>query len=117
MVRNKKEAILTQRRTVFDNDIIEHGYKDGVEIEKGIVLNEDYLEKHFDQIGDMLSIFSAYPDIFLDFITPADSNFELFFYQRITLRAVMRYRDVYITAPRAFSKSFITILGCKYLCK
>jgi len=64
----------------------------------------------------MLSIFSAYPDIFLDFITPADSNFELFFYQRITLRAIMRYRDVYITAPRAFSKSFITILGLMLQC-
>jgi len=62
----------------------------------------------------MLSIFSAYPDIFLDMITPSNPNgekFSLFFYQRITLRAIMRYRDVYITAPRAFSKSFITILG------
>ena len=45
------------------------------EIEKGVVLNEEYLKKHFKEIGDMLSIFSAYPDIFLDFITPSDSNF------------------------------------------
>nr|DAE11591.1 MAG TPA: Terminase large subunit [Siphoviridae sp. ct2vX3] len=27
------------------------------------------------------------------------------------MRAVMRYKDIFITAPRAFSKSFITILG------
>ena len=64
----------------------------------------------------MLSIFTAYPDIFLDFITPEDSNFQLFFYQRTTLRAIMRYRDIYVTAPRAFSKSFITILGLILQC-
>lgn len=116
MVLNKKTKILEQKKTIFDEDILEHGYKDGIEIEKGIILNEDYLEKNFDKIGNMLSIFSAYPDIFLDFITPADSNFQLFFYQRITLRAIMRYKDVYITAPRAFSKSFITILGLMLQC-
>lgn len=116
VVSNKKDKILTQRRAVFDDDLLEHGYKDGIEIEKGVILNEDYLEKHFDQIGDMLSIFSAYPDIFLDLITPANETFQLFFYQRITLRAIMRYRTVYITAPRAFSKSFITILGLMLQC-
>ena len=116
MVQHKKDNLLETKKTIFDSDIIEHGYKDGTEIEKGIVLNEDYLEKHYDKIGNMLSIFSAYPDIFLDFITPSDSNFQLFFYQRITLRALMRYRDVYITAPRAFSKSFITILGLMLQC-
>jgi hypothetical protein len=59
----------------------------------------------------MLSIFTAYPDVFLDFIAPEENNMKLFFYQRITLRSIMRYKNVYVTAPRAFSKSFITILG------
>jgi hypothetical protein len=58
-----------------------------------------------------MTLFTAYPDIYLDIIKPVDSNFTLFFYQRITLRAIMRYKEVYVTAPRAFSKSFITILG------
>ena len=111
-----KQILDSQRNSLFDNDMIARGIRDGIEIEKGVVLNEDYLQKNFDNIGDMLSIFSAYPDIFLDFISPADSSFELFFYQRITLRALMRYRDVYITAPRAFSKSFITILGLILQC-
>lgn len=111
-----KQILDSQRSSLFDNDMIARGIRDGIEIEKGVVLNEDYLQKNFDNIGDMLSIFSAYPDIFLDFISPADSSFELFFYQRITLRALMRYRDVYITAPRAFSKSFITILGLILQC-
>lgn len=115
MVKNKVE-LLKQKSTIFNDDIIEHGYKNGVEIEKGVVLNEDYLKKNYDNIGNMLQIFSAYPDIFLDFITPTGSNFQLFFYQRITLRAIMRFKDVYITAPRAFSKSFITILGLILQC-
>ena len=63
-----------------------------------------------------MEIFTAYPDIYLDIIKPTDSNFTLFFYQRIVLRAVMRYKEVYVTAPRAFSKSFITILGIFLQC-
>ena len=76
-----------------------------------MVLNEDYLRKHKDQIGEIFGFFTAYPDIFLDLITPEDEKFELYFYQRIFLRSVMRFRKVYLTAARAFSKSFLTILG------
>ena len=63
-----------------------------------------------------MSIFSAYPDIYLDLIAPKDNPTNLFFYQRITLRALMRFRQVYVTAPRAFSKSFITILAMILQC-
>ena len=63
-----------------------------------------------------MSIFSAYPDLYLDLIKPQDSSFTLFFYQRITLRALMRFKDIYVTAPRAFSKSFITILALILQC-
>lgn len=115
MMKNKAELFAT-RNDIFNSDIIQRGVREGIEIDKGIVLNEAYMEEHFKEIGDMLSIFSAYPDIYLDLIKPIDSNFSLFFYQRITLRALMRYRDVYITAPRAFSKSFITILGLILQC-
>ena len=110
------EDKLQNRREIFESAFIERGYRNGIEIEKGVVLNEKYMRDHFDEIGQMLTTFSAYPDILLDLMTPHDSNFRLFFYQRITLRAIMRYRDVYITAPRAFSKSFITILGLMLQC-
>lgn len=116
MVESKKTKLLLQKEDLMEQDPIQRGYKDGIEIDKGVVVTEDYLQKNFTNIGDMLSLFTAYPDIFLDFITPSDSNFRLFFYQRITLRAIMRYRDVYMTAPRAFSKSFITILGMMLQC-
>lgn len=108
--------LIKDHSELFDDSTIQKGMRDGIEIEKGIVLNEDYLKEHFDELGEMFSIFTAYPDVYLDLIKPEDSNFELFFYQRITLRAVMRYKDIFITAPRAFSKSFITILGLILQC-
>jgi hypothetical protein len=43
-------------------------------------------------------------------LTPPQSNFRLFFYQRIFLRAAMRHRYCYATFTRAFSKSFLSIL-------
>lgn len=113
----KIDELLKKKKTLdYDESVIQRGYRDGIEIEKGVVLNEEYLYKNKEKIGDAMSIFTAYPDLFLDFITPEDSNFSLFFYQRITLRALMRYRDIYVTAPRAFSKSFITILGLMLQC-
>ena len=112
---SKIEEILKKKQSLED-DAIQRGYKEGIEIEKGVILSEDYLKKNQQQIGDLMSIFSAYPDVFLDLITPEGSNFQLFFYQRIVLRAIMRYKDIYITAPRAFSKSFITILGMMLQC-
>ena len=113
---SKIDEILKRKKDLMDSNVIQRGYRDGIEIEKGIILNEEYLENNKDNIGDMMSIFTAYPDVFLDFITPEGSNFQLFFYQRITLRALMRYKKIYITAPRAFSKSFITILGLMLQC-
>ena len=110
----KKQLDLKTKNNVENNTTF--GVRDGINIEKGIVLGESYLSENFNQIGNMLSYFSAYPDLFLDYIKPDDSSFSLFFYQRITLRALMRFKDIYVTAPRAFSKSFITILAMILQC-
>lgn len=109
-----KKILLPAERLVDSN--IKIGQRDGTVIEKGVILNENYLEKNMEKIGNVMSIFSAYPDIYLDIIKPQDSSFTLFFYQRITLRALMRFKDVFGTAPRAFSKSFITILAMMLQC-
>ena len=104
----KKDSIFSQSKQV--------GYKDGVEIEKGVILNEDYLETNESAIGDMMSFFTAYPDIFIDLISPESCGIKLFFYQRIFLRAAMRFQTVYVTACRAWSKSFLTILALFLQC-
>lgn len=62
------------------------------------------------------SFWREYPDVFIDTITPKDSKFRLFFYQRVFLRISMRYRYVYATFTRAFSKSFLSILSLYLKC-
>ena len=86
-------------------------YHDGIELEKGVVITPTFLDRNQDLILDCIQTFSAYPDIFLDLITPVNSNFQLFPYQRIFLRACMRYTSIYITAARATSKTFLSILA------
>ena len=99
-----------------DGALLKKGERYGTEFEKGVVLTEEYLEEHFEEVSNAIGLFCAYPDIFIDIITPSDSGFSLFFYQRILLRAMFRYRDIFVTATRAFSKSFITILGMILQC-
>ena len=89
-------------------------FHDGILLEKGVNITTEFLEKNEDLMMDCLEKFSAYPDVYLDLITPVGSNFSLFFYQRIFLRACMRYQTIFITATRAASKTFLSILG-KYL--
>lgn len=89
-------------------------YHDGIELEKGVVLTPSFLERNEGLIANCIQTWSAYPDIYLDLITPEDSNFVLFPYQRIFLRACMRYTNIFITAARATSKTFLSILA-KYL--
>lgn len=111
----KKDNILQKKDSIFSSSK-QVGYKEGVEIEKGVILNEDYLEKNEQEIGDAMSFFTAYPDIFIDLITPENCGIKLFFYQRIFLRAAMRFQTVYVTACRAWSKSFLTILALFLQC-
>lgn len=91
-------------------------YKNGVELEKGAVLTVTRIEKNRPLYEKYCNFFSVYPDLFIDLITPTDSNFHLFDYQRIFLRACMRFRYHYCTAPRAFSKSFTCILALILKC-
>jgi hypothetical protein len=65
---------------------------------------------------ELCSYFRYYPDKFIDFIKPADCKIELYFYQRIYLRIMMRYRKVFITATRGTSKSFLENLSFVLRC-
>ena len=117
MVETKKLKLLDNKQKIESNaEYVQIGYKKGIPVEKGVILNEEYLKEHKKEISDMLTFFTAYPDLFIDLITPEDDNFRLFFYQRIFLRAAMRFKSVYLTAARAFSKSFLTILALMLQC-
>ena len=110
---NKK---IFKERNIFDKEIMQRGEREGIEIEKGAILTPAYLIEHEELFRKYCDFFTAYPDIFLDLIKPSDSTFTLFFYQRIVLRALMRFKEVYVVACRAFSKSFITILALFLQC-
>lgn len=73
-------------------------------------LTEERIKEHFDDFRSMIAFFREYPDLFVDFIKGADCKFNFFFYQRIFIRIVMRHRYVYATFPRAFSKSFLSVM-------
>lgn len=89
-------------------------YRDGIELEKGAIITESFLEKNENFLAEQLDLWTVYPDTYLDTITPKSQNISLFMYQRIFLRACMRYNQLYITAARATSKTFLSLLA-KYL--
>lgn len=80
-------------------------------LEKGVELTTTFLDDNADLIKKYLNFWMLYPDIYLDNIKKSDSPINLFFYQRIALRASMRYRYHSFTATRATSKSFIALLS------
>ena len=91
-------------------------YRDGIELEKGAIITESFLEKNENFFAEQLDLWTVYPDTYLDTIKPKSQNITLFMYQRIFLRACMRYRYHYCTACRAFSKTFISILALYLEC-
>lgn len=75
-----------------------------------IVITPEYVDTHRQEMEDMVRLFTLYPDYLIDVITPKDSFFKLFFYQRVFLRVGMRYQEVSGTFPRAYSKSFLDFI-------
>lgn len=78
---------------------------------KKVGLSEERLKAAIPVGRQYISFWREYPDIFVEFLCGSNpENFQLFFYQRIFLRAVMRHRYAYATFPRAYSKSFMSVL-------
>ena len=46
--------LIKKHDDLFDDSVVQRGVRDGIEIEKGVVLNEDYLKEHFNEIGDKI---------------------------------------------------------------
>ena len=80
------------------------------------VLTEERMDAQIDNYRKMIAFFRAYPDLFIDFIKGPDCKFNFLHYQRSFLRATLRYRYVYATYPRGFSKSFLSMLSLMIKC-
>lgn len=90
--------------------------RDGTPISKGVVLTEKYLEEHEQLFQDYSRYFMLYPDLFLDTIRSVNCPIRFYYYQRILLRAMMRFRYFYGTFTRATSKSFLAIISQYLAC-
>ena len=55
---------------------------------------------------DLISFFREYPDYFLDYIKTENTMFDLLPFQRVYLRAFLRYKRLGIVASRGISKTY-----------
>lgn len=110
-ISNKKNNVISSYDKEIENlsSIERLKYEYGVE--KNVVLSKNNVEENRELIEKYIEYFSTYPDVFLDLIKPAETKFHLYFYQRIFLRACMRYKYHYCIASRGYSKSFLSILA------
>ena len=85
---------------------------------KKVGLSEERVQAQLPHLRQLISFFREYPDLFVDYLIQHDPSckFKFYFYQRIFLRTVMRHRYVYATFPRAYSKSFLSMLVLMLRC-
>ena len=84
--------------------------------ESKIGMSEERLKEQLPNLRKLISFFREYPDLFVDFMKGEKSTFKFYYYQRVFLRIVMRHRWVYATFPRAYSKSFLSVLVLMLRC-
>ena len=78
-------------------------------IKQGI--SEERLRAAMPELRKMIAFYRKYPDLFIDRIKGPDCVFKFYTYQRVFLRIVMRYKFTYAVYPRAYSKSFLTMMS------
>ena len=87
-----------------------------------IGLSQERVEAVLPIVRKYVAFWREYPDIFIDFMVrgirtePKEGEFQFYFYQRVFLRCVMRYQYVYAVFPRAYSKSFLSVMALMIRC-
>lgn len=104
-----KQILLPAERLVDSN--IKIGQRDGTIIEKGVILNENYLEENMGKIGEVMSIFSAYPDVYLDLIKPQDSSFITFLLLENYIARIDEIQRYFCYCASCFFKIFYYYFG------
>lgn len=99
---------------------------------KKIGISEERINEIKEPLRKYFAFWRMYPDLFVDFMQTGGKavylndkgqrcyqndngqeiklTFSLFFYQRVFLRIGMRFKYVYAVFPRAYSKSFLSVL-------
>ncbi len=79
-------------------------------------MSKERLDAQLGNLRNKIAFYREYPDLFIDDIKGPDCSFKFYFYQRVFLRIVMRHRYVYATFPRAYSKSFLSMMALMIRC-
>lgn len=87
-------------------------------------ISEERLLACLPQLKRQIAYYRAYPDVFVDDLSGYSAwledtdphkkpwkGFKFYHFQRVTLRALMRHRKVYIVFSRGFSKSFLSMMA------
>lgn len=82
---------------------------------KKIGISEERVRPIIPVLCQYISFWREYPDLFIDFLQDGgdptvEKKLNFYFYQRVFLRAAIRYKYVYMVFPRAYSKSFLSVL-------
>lgn len=88
---------------------------------KKIGVSEERVRAVSPAIRQYIAFWREYPDLFVDFLQTGgdfekEKKFKFFFYQRVFIRAAMRYQYVYMVFPRAYSKSFLSVMVLMIRC-
>ena len=85
-----------------------------------IGISEERVRACLPELRKAIAFYRQYPDLYIDFCNSCASEkqkvLKLYTYQRIFLRQAMRYRHVYAVFPRAYSKSFLSVLVLMLRC-
>lgn len=80
---------------------------------KVVEIDKDKIRENLESYQDIIAYWRKYPDKFIDYLCSMnpDNTFHFYYFQRIYLRIVMRYKTVYAVFSRGFSKSFLAVLS------
>lgn len=108
-------SFLEEHPDIIRSEALDSLLSDDNKLQK-VEITEDRIKARIKEIRDYVAFWREYPDYFIDFMKGPNSKFELFPYQRIMLRTILRHRYVYATFPRAYSKSFISVMSLMVRC-
>lgn len=78
-----------------------------------IVVTKESLMENIDKFRELIAYWRVYPDRFVDYLCSLnpENTFHFYFYQRLFLRCSLRYKYLYATFVRAWSKSFMSVMA------
>ena len=109
-------SLLENHPDIIKSDSLDLLLADDTKQLQKMEITPDRIKAQLGEITKAASFWREYPDKFIDFMKGPNSKFNLFFYQRVFLRSVMRNRYAYATFPRAYSKSFLSIMALLTRC-